>query len=302
MATSRSRPAAARFDEFEVDFVSKELRKWGERVPVQDQPFQVLRLLLEAEGKVVMREQLRDALWSADTFVDFEHSVNTAVRKLRQALGDSPDEPKFIETLPKVGYRFLVPVKWVTDATGEDALHLVVPIDRPKFEPAEPQPKTSETRRWKRGAATAAVACIVVTAVLLYLWIAPRIERSMRLSEFQRMRVVPLTTLPGGLWYASFSPDGSQIAFTQGDSNNAEGWDLYVQVIGGEKALRLTKRDFGILGLAWSPDGKNIALWRAVRDNQSGIYLISPLGGPMRKVASLHSISFYGNKSGLVSG
>jgi len=104
MATSRSRPAAARFDDFEVDFASKELRKWGERVPVQDQPFQVLRLLLEAEGKVVMREQLRDALWSADTFVDFEHSVNTAVRKLRQALGDSPVEPKFIETLPKIGY------------------------------------------------------------------------------------------------------------------------------------------------------------------------------------------------------
>lgn len=296
MATSRSRPAAARFDEFEVDFASKELRKWGERVPVQDQPFQVLRLLLEAEGKVVMREQLRDALWPADTFVDFEHSVNTAVRKLRQALGDSPDELKFIETLPKIGYRFLVPVKWVADATHEDALHLVIPIDRPNSEPAEPGTKSHKTRKWKLAAVFAAAVC-VVAAVSLYLWIAPHLEKQRRQSELERMTVVPLTTLPGGVSYASFSPDGRQIAFTQGDSvNNHEGYDLYVQVIGGDKTLRLTDRHSGILGLAWSPDGKNIALWRAVQDNQSGIYLVSPLGGPQRKVASVHGTHWYGNK------
>ena len=109
MATSHSSPLSARFDQFEVDLSSKELRKWGVRVPVQEQPFHLLRLLLEAEGKVIHREQLRDALWPADTFVDFEHGVNTAIRKLRVALGDSPDQPKFIETLPKQGYRFMAP-------------------------------------------------------------------------------------------------------------------------------------------------------------------------------------------------
>jgi Tol biopolymer transport system component/DNA-binding winged helix-turn-helix (wHTH) protein len=296
MATSRSRPAAARFDQYEVDFASKELRQNGVKLPVQDQPFQVLRLLLEAEGKVLQREQLRDALWPADTFVDFEHSVNTAIRKLRQALGDSPDEPKFIETLPKIGYRFLVPVKWVTETTGEDSLHLVVPIGRSEPEQADPDLESPETPWWKRRLTIAVAACLAV-AGLLYPIVAPRIERQRRQSEFERMKVVPLTTLPGMVWYASFSPDGSQIAFTQEDLTNNEGYDLYVQVIGGDKALKLTNHHGGILGMAWAPDGKNIALWRQAPDDESGIYLISPLGGPERKVASLHGgINFYGNK------
>ena len=293
MATSRSRPAAARFDEFEVDFASKELRQHGVKMPVQDQPFQVLRLLLEAEGKVVVREQLRDALWSADTFVDFEHSVNTAVRKLRQALGDSPDEPKFIETLPKIGYRFLVPVKWVTDATGEDALHLVVPIDRPKFEPAEPEPKTSETRRWKLAAVFAAAVC-VAAAVSLYLWIAPRIEKQRRQSELERMSVVPLTALPGRVWAPSFSPDGNQVAFGWWGGDPNERGQLYVKVLGNDKPLRITDYKSGLFKAAWSPDGKNIAVKRSGRD--SGIYLMSPLGGPERKIASANCPCWWGNQ------
>lgn len=293
MATSRSRPAAARFDEFEVDFASKELRQHGVKMPVQDQPFQVLRLLLEAEGKVVVREQLRDALWSADTFVDFEHSVNTAVRKLRQALGDSPDEPKFIETLPKIGYRFLVPVKWVTDATGEDALHLVVPIDRPKFEPAEPEPKTSETRRWKLAAVFAAAVC-VAAAVSLYLWIAPRIEKQRRQSELERMSVVPLTALPGRVWAPSFSPDGNQVAFGWWGGDPNERGQLYVKVLGNDNPLRITDYKSGLFKAAWSPDGKNIAVKRSGRD--SGIYLMSPLGGPERKIASANCPCWWGNQ------
>ena len=87
----------------------------GRLCPFTDQPLQVLRLLLQAEGKVVTREQLRAALWPRDTFVDFEHGVNTAVKKLRQALEDSAEHPKFVETLPKIGYRFIAPVQWVPD-------------------------------------------------------------------------------------------------------------------------------------------------------------------------------------------
>lgn len=115
MATYRSlRRAYARFDSFHVDLSSGELLRCGVRVPIQEQPLQVLRLLLEAEGKVVTREQLRAALWPEDTFVDFEHGVNTAVKKLRQALEDSAEHPKFVETLPKFGYRFIIPVEWET--------------------------------------------------------------------------------------------------------------------------------------------------------------------------------------------
>src|SRR5256885_13266390 len=110
--------SSVRFDLFRVDLSSGELFRSGVRVPIQDQPLRLLRLLLEAEGRVVTREQLRAALWPQDTFVDFEHAVNTAVKKLRQALEDSVDNPKFVETVPKVGYRFMVPVDWVIDAGG----------------------------------------------------------------------------------------------------------------------------------------------------------------------------------------
>ena len=115
MTTSNSFPASARFDQFQVDLSSGVLQRGGVRVPVQGQPLQVLRLLLRAEGKIVTREELRKVLWPEDTFVDFELGVNTAVKKLRQALTDSADHPKFIETLPRIGYRFLVPVEWVTE-------------------------------------------------------------------------------------------------------------------------------------------------------------------------------------------
>ena len=115
MATSNSFPASARFDQFQVDLRSGVLQRSGVRVPVQGQPLQVLRLLLEAGGKVVTREELRKVLWPKDTFVDFELGVNTAVKKLRQALTDLAENPKFIETLPRVGYRFMIPVEWVSD-------------------------------------------------------------------------------------------------------------------------------------------------------------------------------------------
>jgi DNA-binding winged helix-turn-helix (wHTH) protein len=120
VATSHTSPVCARFDQFQVDLTSGELQKnGGGSVRIQQQPLQVLRLLLEADGRVVTREQLRLALWPEETFVDFEHGVNTAVKKLRQALEDSVDSPKFVETVPKVGYRFRVPVDWVIDASGE---------------------------------------------------------------------------------------------------------------------------------------------------------------------------------------
>src|SRR5215469_12326122 len=115
MPLTSSYPGCAHFDQFQLDLKSGVLQRSGARVPVQAQPLQVLRLLLQAEGKVVTREELRKVLWPEDTFVDFELGVNTAVKKLRQALADPADRPKFIETLPRIGYRFLVPVEWVKE-------------------------------------------------------------------------------------------------------------------------------------------------------------------------------------------
>src|SRR5256712_7822478 len=98
------------FGVFEVDVRSGELRKQGVRIKLQEQPFHVLAVLLQRPGEVVTREQLRSENWSADTFVDFDNSLNTAINKLREALGDSADNPRFIETLPRRGYRFIAPV------------------------------------------------------------------------------------------------------------------------------------------------------------------------------------------------
>jgi DNA-binding winged helix-turn-helix (wHTH) protein len=100
-----------RFGVFEVDLTAGELRKSGIRIRLQEQPFQVLALLLERSGDVVTREELRQKLWPADTFVDFDHSLNTAVNKLREALGDSASSPRYIETLARRGYRFLAAVE-----------------------------------------------------------------------------------------------------------------------------------------------------------------------------------------------
>src|SRR5467141_4654319 len=99
-----------RFGVFEVDVRAGELRKQGVRIKLQEQPFQVLTVLLQRPGEVVTREELRNQNWPADTFVDFDNSLNTAINKLREALGDSADSPRFIETLPRRGYRFISPI------------------------------------------------------------------------------------------------------------------------------------------------------------------------------------------------
>jgi DNA-binding winged helix-turn-helix (wHTH) protein len=98
------------FAEFEADLRTRELRRNGISVRLQDQPFSVLALLLEHAGSVVTREELRQHLWPSDTFVDFDNSLNTAINKIREALRDSVEHPRFLETLPRRGYRFIAPV------------------------------------------------------------------------------------------------------------------------------------------------------------------------------------------------
>src|SRR6202030_1768808 len=96
---------------FEIDLKAFELRKHGLRLKLAEQPFQILAILLEQPGQVITRDELRVRLWPGDTFVDFDHGLNNAVMRLREALGDSPDKPRFIETLPRRGYRFIAPVE-----------------------------------------------------------------------------------------------------------------------------------------------------------------------------------------------
>jgi TolB-like protein/DNA-binding winged helix-turn-helix (wHTH) protein/Flp pilus assembly protein TadD len=150
-----------RFGPFELDARTGELWKAGSRINLPDQPFQVLTTLLERPGELVTREELRQRLWSAETFVDFEHGLNAAIRRLRDVLGDSADVPRFVETLPRRGYRFIAPV---TGKTGGG--EAVAPPPAPEIEsdestmpPAPPKSARFFTRRWV-SAGIAALALI----------------------------------------------------------------------------------------------------------------------------------------------
>ncbi len=124
MPPSDKKASLLRFAVFEVDLAAGELRKNGARIRLQEQPFQVLAALLENAGQVVTRDELREKIWPADTFVDFDHSLNTAVNKIRESLGDSASNPRFVETLARRGYRFVAPVETIAAASviAEDKL------------------------------------------------------------------------------------------------------------------------------------------------------------------------------------
>src|SRR5437660_7910392 len=121
MPPSNREARLLRFGVFEVDLTAGELRKNGARIRLQEQPFQVLTALLQNAGQVVTRDELREKIWPADTFVDFDHSLNTAVNKIRESLGDSASSQRFVETLARRGYRFLAPVDSVAAATTASA-------------------------------------------------------------------------------------------------------------------------------------------------------------------------------------
>ena len=274
MATSRFSPVCARFDQFEVDLVSGELRVPG--VPwirIQQLPLQVLRLLLEAEGRVVTREQLRSALWSENTFVDFEHGVNTAIKKLRQALGDSYENPKFIETLPKAGYRFLVPVEWV-----------LVPDEKPVMNVVDSGVPGRAQRLSTRAIRTALimVAALAICATAAYL-----LYRSPLLSlKRQEPSFALAVTNVGEKYGPSLSPDGKKLAYAWNGGSGPH-FNIYVKVIGTEDSLRLTNQDAIDFDPVWSPDGQYLAFCR-IQKGQTGIYIISELGGAERKVRDTH--------------
>src|SRR5579862_9543800 len=140
MASDDPRPAVPpprvlRFGVFEIDVRSGELRKQGYRIRIEGQPLQILICLLENPGELVTREELHRRLWPADTYVNFEHGLNAAVKRLRRALDDSADNPRFVETLPRRCYRFLAPIQIVNAAVD------IPVVNEPP--PAEPEPASA---------------------------------------------------------------------------------------------------------------------------------------------------------------
>ena len=251
------------FGSFDANLSSGELRKKGVRVKLEQQPFQVLALLLKQPGEIVTREELKDALWADDTFVDFDNGLNTAIRKIRRVLDDSATTPRYIETLPKRGYRFIGPVEGGAGAAAGTSGE---------------QPARAQTRLLWVVAAVAAVAAVILAVVAFR---SP--ETIPTDAGTEPPTIVPLTSLPGIEQHPTFSPDGSQVAFSW-NGEDREGFDIYVKpVFGGGPPLRLTDHPADDIMPAWSPDGQSVAFWRSNGD-QSGIFLVSPLGGNERKL------------------
>ena len=174
------RPSTVRFGQFELDQVAGELYREGRRVRLQEQPRQILIALLERRGELVSREELRERLWKSDTFVDFEHGLNTAVKKVRQALGDSADTPQFIETLAKRGYRF------IGDVQSPEPTTVVVDST------AVPRLPNVTSRRWSRRPRLWLAIATVIAGVSLAAWLLS--DRSNSLAVMPLRVITPSAT------------------------------------------------------------------------------------------------------------
>ena len=246
-----------RFGVFELDPASGSLRKNGTRVRLQEQPARVLLHLLRRPGEIVAREELHRTLWTGDTFVDFDHGLNTSVNKIRDALGDSASSPRFIETVPKKGYRFIAPVEEVC-------------VARPSPRSARRLPKWI----WASGG-------LLILAVAVNVWFAREAG-----TTAPEPAATPLTTLRGAEFIPSLSPDGERVAFSwNGDSGDNR--DIYVKQIGSEQLLRITTDPAVDTSPAWSPDGRSIVFARLVSGTQYKLYLVPSFGGNERKIAEI---------------
>jgi len=216
-----------RFGVFELDLRTGELRKHGLRVRFQEQPFQVLATLLEHPGEVVTREELQKKLWPADTFVDFDHGLNKAINKIRDALGDSSDSPRFVETVARRGYRFLAEVKTADAAQAPIAepppASVLVPQPRPMTE--LPGELVVSKRSWPSRVAKTSAALLLVLATALAVWEFH--ARTSRPRLIRSLAVLPLESL---------SNDASQEYFADGMT------DELISNLGQISALRVISR------------------------------------------------------------
>ncbi len=187
------RSRRARFGVFAADLRSGELYKQGLKIKLQDHPFQILALLLERPGELVTRQELRDRLWSADTFVDFDVGLNTAVKRLRDALGDDAETPRFIETLHRRGYRFLAPVQWESESA-------IAQTATPAEAKLAPHAGHSSTARLSTRWILPAWIALAATAALLVSFGAPRVRHIFlpaAAARIQSIAVLPLENLSG---------------------------------------------------------------------------------------------------------
>lgn len=201
-----------RFGIFEADLQTGELKKRGARVRIQEQPFQVLAVLLARSGELVTRDELQRTVWAANTFVDFDHGLNKAINKIREALGDSAENPRFVETVARRGYRFIADVAVVDlESASPDA---AIVVD---------EPKSSAYRSWHRTAIAAGVALALASAIAVG-WL---VRSSGQPATLHSLAVLPLENLSG---------DASQEYFADGMT------DQLIASLGQISALRVISR------------------------------------------------------------
>ncbi len=257
-------PPIVRFGTFELHVQSGELRKSGLKLKLSGQPFQVLSILLERPGEVVTREELQKRLWP-DTFVDVDHNLNTAINKIREALGDSAETPRFVETLPRRGYRFVAPV--------EGAGFGKIPVD---------VLNGTETQNPSKRPWTLQLAMLFVVLVLLVVAGFFLHERRSN-SVPPKQRTLTRITFDEGLQIgATWSPDGRYIAYS---SDRTGKFEIWVQQLSGGDPIQITKGPDNNWQPDWSPDGKYIA-YRS-EQGDGGLYIVPALGGAglERKIA-----------------
>jgi TolB-like protein/DNA-binding winged helix-turn-helix (wHTH) protein/Tfp pilus assembly protein PilF len=191
-----------RFGDFEADLRTGDVRRHGHRIKLQEKPFQILSLLLERAGDIVTREELRQRLWPADTFVDFDANLNTSLNRLRQALGDTGNEQVFIKTIPRQGYRFIAPVTPIEE--NEEAAPApsapaasATPDERPIGPPVRPtQSASSPLRRFRLGLAFVILVALAVSALAYFRWLRPSALAERR-PHRETILVTPFENLSG---------------------------------------------------------------------------------------------------------
>jgi DNA-binding winged helix-turn-helix (wHTH) protein len=255
-------PRLVRFGTFEVDLSAGELRKGGVKLRLTGQPFQVLTILLECPGEVVTREELQKRLWP-DTFVDVDHNLNTAINKIREVLGDSAESPRFVETLPRRGYRFVAPVEGArtTDLDSGSG------------------GRQGSRMPWVRPTSILFVVLVLLAGAGLVIY-----KRWQPPASSAQRTLTRLTFDPGLQIGATWSPDGRFIAYS---SNRGGKFDIWVQQVSGGDPVQVTKGPGHNWQPDWSPDEKYIA-YRS-EDGEGGLFVVPALGGEglARKIASL---------------
>jgi Tol biopolymer transport system component/DNA-binding winged helix-turn-helix (wHTH) protein len=266
-----------RFGIFEVDLKAGELRRSGMRVHLQEQPLRILEMLLERHGEVVSRDEIKQALWPGDEFGEFDHAINVAIKKLREALGDNADNPLFVETMARRGYRFIAPMTDLASVSGngEPATAAL-----PAMMPAE-----KHTPRSRLFWVSAAVVLILVATIAgLERWFRPSASSVYQPQEF--------TTMQGVARKPAFSPDGNEIAFSWADLQNPQS-RIYVQALGASTARKLIddpEPTHEELLPKWWPDGTRIAYIRYLPNESDEIWTVPRTGGAPSKLLSLKQV------------